>query len=152
MFLFELKNEAAVRQGSFSAEPVELETHSQWFNRKVADEDCVILIAEDNGRRIGEIRFDVDRKTGVAEVDIAVVPKCRAKGYGVRTMQMGCNYAFEKLHIKAENEISIKMCTRAGFSSCGYIDYRAQKAVQMVLKRGDYSDGKDKDSGRFRYS
>ena len=107
----------------------------------MADNDSVILIAEDKGKKIGQIRFDINRKADIAEVDIAIIPMCRGKGYGVKLLKMGCKYAFERLHIKRviahikpENEISVITFSNAGFLNCGYVDYKAQKCVEMVLE------------------
>lgn len=141
MFLFDLRNDIAVRQSAFNTEPVDLETHRQWFNKKMTDKDTVILIAEDNGNKIGQIRFDINRKADVAEVDIAIIPVCRGKGSGVNLLKMGCKYAFKKLHIKKivahiklENEISVKTFSKVGFLNLGHVDYKVQKCIEMVLK------------------
>lgn len=141
MFLFNLRNDVIARQSAFNTEPIDLDTHRQWFNRKLTDENTVILIFENNEDKVGQIRFDIDRKLNVAEVDIAIIRVCRGKGYGVELLKMGCKYAFEKLrikkivaHIKAENAISVKTFSKVGFLNCGYVDYKNQKSVEMVLK------------------
>ena len=141
VFLLDLRNDVVVGQSAFNADPVDLETHRRWFNKKIVDKNAIILIIEDNDNRIGQIRFDIDKKSNVAEADIAIMPAYRRKGYGVKTLKIGCKYAFEKLHIekiiahiKPENEISIKTFAKAGFLNCGYVDHKTQKCVEMVLK------------------
>ena len=141
MFLFELRNDIVVKQSAFNTKLIDLETHRQWFSRKLTDGDTTILIAENNSDKIGQIRFDIDRKTGVAEVDIAVMAACRGKGYGAKILKMGCKYVLKKLHIKKiiahikpRNEISVKTFSTTGFSNCGCVDYKAQKCIEMLLE------------------
>lgn len=142
MFLFSLRNETVVRKSAFDTDPVDLRTHRQWFNRKLTGEDTIILIAENDGDKIGQIRFDIDSKIDTAEVDIAVIQKYRGKGLGTKFLKMACDYAFEKLHmkkivayIKFENEISVKSFSKAGFKNCGFANYKGHKCVKMALEK-----------------
>ena len=115
MFLFNLRNDIVTRQSAFKRESVDLEMHTRWFNRKIINKNAIILIAKDNDNKVGQIRFDIDRKASVAEVDIAIATAYKGKGNGVKFLKMGCRYVFEKLHIgeiiahiKPKNEISVK--------------------------------------------
>jgi UDP-2,4-diacetamido-2,4,6-trideoxy-beta-L-altropyranose hydrolase len=140
-FLFNLRNDAAVRESAFNSKPIDKETHKQWFNKKLLDKNAIIFIAENNGLKVGQIRFDIDKIKCKAEVDIAIAPKYRAKGYGVKLLTSGCKFIFKKTskckkivaYIKPENEISIRIFSKAGFQNCGCVNHNRIKCVEMVF-------------------
>ena len=140
--LLDLRNEPFVRQSAFNTKIIGIKTHRKWFKEKLSQKNSsVILIAENNGERIGQIRFDVDSKTNSVEIDIAIVSIHRGKRFGLKLLKVGCKYAFKKLHvskiiahIKAENIISFKTFLKAGFLSSGYINnYKSCNCIEMLL-------------------
>ena len=141
MFIYNLRNDPTVVESSFTSERISLETHTQWFNSKINSTDCLILIAEYKGRRIGQIRFDLDERIENAEVSIAILPKYRQKGLGVKILKLGCYYAFEMLSIKKylafikiDNDVSVKAFSKAGFSKKGYSVKSGCNSIEMVLE------------------
>ena len=76
-FLFDLRNDEKMRQFAFNTEKVELETHQHWFERTLANENALLFIAEENGEKIGQIRFDFEPETIRAYVDAALISSFR---------------------------------------------------------------------------
>ena len=79
--LLEWANDPEVREQAFAPRSISPETHRAWFQKKLADPHCVLLIAEDvHGLPIGQVRFDCDANEAV--VDISVDPALRGRGVG----------------------------------------------------------------------
>jgi len=78
--LFEWANDNEIRKMALSNEPIEWESHTNWFKNKLSDPNCIIYIAtNDQGQPIGQLRFDI---IGVeAEIDVHTKPSLRSKGF-----------------------------------------------------------------------
>ena len=75
------RNDARVRAASFIGGRVDLETHRRWLERKIASDDCQLLIAETtDGRPIGQTRFDRERDESNAVISISIAPNFRGRG------------------------------------------------------------------------
>lgn len=139
--VWEWANEPAVRAASFHSQPIAWEQHRQWFAGKLADNGCRLLIAEQAGLAVGQIRFD-SIAPGEAEVDVSVNSGRRGKGYGAAIIRSGAAYVFEgdavtTLHawIKADNAASIRAFCHAGFEYIGEADRHGHRARHYVLQR-----------------
>lgn len=139
-FVFLLRNEEAVRLASFESQYIDLDTHREWFEKKITSNDCVIFIAEIDAIPIGQVRFDVvDEKT--AEVNFAVSENFRGKGYGKEMLKESSLQFFDdfpaiqSIHafIKTDNISSIKSFERAGYIHIGEITKKSCKCKQMLL-------------------
>lgn len=74
-------NDPEVRQNAFSSESISPETHHAWFQGKLADPDCLLLIGEDQcGLPVGQVRFDC--RASEAVVDISIDSALRGRGLG----------------------------------------------------------------------
>ncbi|MFX1282091.1 MAG: GNAT family N-acetyltransferase [Promethearchaeota archaeon] len=141
LFLFNLRNDPIVRESSFDTGKIKLETHTQWFNNKLKTKDCIILIAEYEAQRIGQIRFDINETVNTAEISISILPEFRGKGLGVNILKLACDYAFKKLlikeifaFIKKRNLISLKAFSKVGFSTKGYSKHKGINCLEMNLE------------------
>jgi RimJ/RimL family protein N-acetyltransferase len=140
LFLLSLKNEPVVRKASFCQGPVALETHEAWFKGKLESKDSIILVAEEKGERIGQVRFDVGND-GTAEIDISIVPVYRGKGNGSELLKEACAYAFSGAgieaivaHIKPENRASVRVFEKAGFEVTGTTEFKGHACIEMIKK------------------
>lgn len=140
LFLYRLRNLPSVRRWSFNNKLLKLGSHKQWFCKKLADPNVFMLIAEESGRKIAQIRFDFNPRTRTAEVGIAVKPFFRGKGKGSFILQTGCRYALSrykvkkiKAHIKKKNSASLRLFTRAGFQNLGVRYFKGHPCVEMIL-------------------
>ncbi|MDO8564872.1 MAG: GNAT family N-acetyltransferase [bacterium] len=138
-FLYELRNEKAVKSASFSTEAFSFASHRQWFRKKLADRNSLIYIAKAGGASVGQVRFDARGKS--AEVSVAVGDAHRGLGYGSRMVRSASKRFFseysgaKKIHayIKPENEASKKVFGKAGFRLAGSKTVKGTKCIDMVL-------------------
>jgi len=141
-FLWDLRNQPSVRANFFNDDVVAWEAHSKWFKEKIVDKNCLLLIAEHDGARVGQVRFDVKAGESSAEVSMAVSEARRGQGYGTAMLKSACPQAFAELgvtklvaHIKPDNNASLAAFGKAGFALKGQVDYQARVCLEMVLEK-----------------
>lgn len=121
-FLWELRNESAVRQVSLNTKPIPLGEHKEWFSSKMSSDKCFIFIViEDRRRRpIGQVRLDA-LSPRAAEISIALVKSERGKGLGLGAIRLALDEAKKRgfkevtARIKDFNDNSLKAFTSAKF-------------------------------------
>jgi RimJ/RimL family protein N-acetyltransferase len=102
---------------------VNRDTHLAWFPKAVVDEQRAIFIAEEDGRKIGMIRFDRDERAWTVSINLA--PDQRGKGYGDRILSAGINAIGSPpliAEIKDDNIASIRLFERCGFRRISHED------------------------------
>ncbi len=118
---FRWANDSAVRQNSYTSEPIPLESHKAWFERKVSSHDSFLYILEHGGEPAGQIRFDI--RDGVAHIGFSIDEAWRGCGlgthllrYGTEMFQQDASEAYP-VHgaVKVENIPSLKAFAAAGF-------------------------------------
>ncbi len=145
--LLEWANDPAVRRHAFSPEPINPETHHEWFHKKLADPDCLLLIGEDEyGLPIGQVRFDCHDNQAL--IDISVDRALRGRSLGQKLLRSALEVLRLEGHdepvvgeVLAANETSRHMFLRLGFrpsaSSSGggggfASYYRAERPRQLA--------------------
>lgn len=73
-------NDPEVRAASFGTDPIPLDHHLRWFERRLADPTCRILVAEDGGGPWGQVRFEQVGPDGEATVGVSVADTVRGQG------------------------------------------------------------------------
>lgn len=118
------RNHPTTRANSFSTEEIEPDTHRAWFQKKLEDENCLFLMAEDQGEPVGQIRFDLDGLNAV--ISVAVDPARVNRGIGTVLTRLGCRAMIEKWPgakavalVKPDNPASAAMFAKAGFTPDG---------------------------------
>jgi len=138
--LWQLRNDPVVRQMSFSSEPIPLETHMEWFRRKLAGHDTRILILEDEqGRFLGQVRFDGLPST--VEISLALTAAARGKGLSAVAIQQAVRF-LEKhgirpsisAYVKDHNVASRRAFECAGFRLVGSISRNSEVAQQFIFQ------------------
>jgi RimJ/RimL family protein N-acetyltransferase len=116
-----LRNDPATRRASFSSAEVSAEEHHAWFSRKLEDPDCALLIVEEDGWAVGQVRLDRSRRH-TAEISIGLAPDARGRGVGREALRIAVSQASELLGvsavralIKRDNAPSLAAFTAAGF-------------------------------------
>jgi RimJ/RimL family protein N-acetyltransferase len=119
------RNDPATRASSFQQDEVSPETHKLWFTRKMDDPACVILIAEEEGQAVGQVRLD-RVQPDVAELHIAVAPEARGRGIARQILTLTALDAELLLgvtqlraRVKGTNEVSLRAFRAAGFREVG---------------------------------
>lgn len=114
------RNDKTTRKYSFNTEFIPYEKHKAWFENVLRNRN--ILMIEKDGSTVGVIRFDINSKDQIAEININIAPEKRRKGLGLLGIRSACKYAFKHLSvreiiakIKKENVPSVKVFSRAGF-------------------------------------
>jgi len=140
--LWEWANDPEVRAVSFSSESIPWEEHLRWFNAKLGNSGCLLLIAEDSaGVPIGQVRFDVVRKNE-AVISVSVDRENRGKGFGSTIIRL----ASQKLcdlteinvihaYIKQNNEASFRAFMKAGYKESGVTMISGHQAVHLVFQK-----------------
>lgn len=120
--LLDWRNHPSVRAQSFNPAPIAFDGHKAWFEGKLKDEACLLLIAEDEtGAAVGQVRFDRDKRTAI--VSVAVAPDMTGRGIGTAMMRLAC-VAMNKewpgtcalAQVKTDNPASASMFRKAGFT------------------------------------
>ncbi|GAB4029808.1 GNAT family N-acetyltransferase [Spirosoma jeollabukense] len=127
---FDWANDPDTRRQSFTSAPISLETHTTWFNRKLADPDALLLIFEnETGKAVGQVRFE---RTPVADmpdevvIGVSVDASQRGQGLASQLIAQGCAVCRKRwgevtihAYIKPENQASVHAFERAGFRLSG---------------------------------
>ena len=130
------RNAPETRANSFSSEEIPLETHRAWFQNKLKDDDCLFLIAEENGEPAGQIRFDRDGDRAV--VSVSVSPAMKNRGIGTTMTRLGCSALQAQWPdvtavalVKPDNPASAAM-----FAKCGFIEAETDTGDHLTLTWG----------------
>jgi RimJ/RimL family protein N-acetyltransferase len=122
------RNEVSTRAGSFSSEEISRDEHSRWFARKLADSNCKLLIVEEDGRPVGQVRLD-RVEADKAEISIGLAPDARGRGVGREALRCAVLEAPRRLgvttvtaFVKHNNAASLAAFTAAGFRVIGESD------------------------------
>ena len=100
--------------------PVDRNEHLAWFPNAIASDRHMIFIAEEDGRKLGMVRFD--RTDGAWVVSINLAAAERSKGYGGQILRAGMAALgpYPLLaEIRTDNLRSIRVFERCGFRLVG---------------------------------
>ena len=140
--LWEWANEPDVRASAFSQQAIGWEEHSAWFQARLADEACMILIGEvADGRPIGQVRIN-QKPNREAEIDLSVARDFRGAGYGSLLLETALQEVFDscritKVHafIRPENLASARAFEKAGFLRLGEMQVKGNPALHYCRER-----------------
>ena len=99
---------------------------------------------------MGQVRLDCNENS--AEINIAILPDYRGRGYAVFAIKESCVMIFDEFpgldvvfaHIQENNMASQKSFFGAGFKSRGNTLYKNNKCVEFALTREDLKRGLSK--------
>ncbi len=146
--IWQWANEASTRQASFQSNPIPWEDHVQWFQQKLADEQCEFWLAIDaHDCPIGQVRFD-PISIEVSQISLSIDSDYRNQGFGVEILKMAIHQIFRNSKIlsisawiKPENLASIRTFEMVQFSKIGTeynnghpaLHYQFKKSVEAPL-------------------
>jgi hypothetical protein len=108
-------NDTEVRKQSFNRGQVLLDSHQKWFQQKLHDENCLLLVMEMDCIPVGQIRFDF--KGGVAHIDYSLDKKARGKNWGKILLNKGENkHITFHADVKQQNPSSAMVFIKQGFT------------------------------------
>jgi UDP-2,4-diacetamido-2,4,6-trideoxy-beta-L-altropyranose hydrolase len=117
---YEWAADKTIRAFSFNQNPILFEEHSNWFLKKVDQNECAYYIAEIENIPIGSIRFDI--RDNQATISYLLDSGFHNKGLGSVLLKKGVEkfageYAISEIigYVMPENIASVKAFERLGF-------------------------------------
>ncbi len=119
-------NDPLVRSQSFNSQLVEFNDHKNWFEKKLVNINCLMLIFFiDNNENIGQIRIEKEDLNS-AIIGISIDSDYRGRGFSTNMLKLATNHFFESnpnftinAFIKNENINSKFSFENAGFKFYG---------------------------------
>ena len=91
---FDWANDPLVREQSYKSKFINFETHSQWFENKLNDSLCLMLIFINHQNIIiGQLRIQKTSNNN-SLIGISIGSNHRGNGYSKEMLQIGANYFF----------------------------------------------------------
>jgi len=149
-FIWESANDPVVRAVSFSSDEISWEVHKKWFEKKLAEQSTLLLIAENKQKeKIGQLRFE--KKTEGYVISVSLVEKFRGKGLGSLLIQLGSEKLFRTFpsadrinaYIKPENVSSVRSFEKAGYKDAGFATINEKNDAVLMVKRNTDSTMSD---------
>lgn len=139
---FDWANDSIVREQSFNSNRIDFENHKKWFESKLNDDSCMLLIFSDyEDLNIGQIRIQKEDENE-AIIGISIAAEFRGKGYAKDMLQMASDYFFEsnpnciiKAFVKERNLSSKSSFEKAGFELQNIINYENFDSFHYIKKR-----------------
>ena len=100
------------------------ETHRQWLERRLGAPDVILLIAEENGLPVGQVRLEL--RNGAYEVDIFVIAEARGRGVAAAAFEEALQRLWDRSPeararalVGSANAASEHLFERLGFNRTG---------------------------------
>lgn len=120
---YEWSSDKEIRKFFLNPNPVSLESHRNWFLRKIQEPNCLYLIGIIDGIQFGSIRFDsIDNYVIVSFV---IDSKFQSRGLGTIIVKAGMemlvneqffNFEFFKAEVHENNIASLKIFKKLGYT------------------------------------
>ena len=137
--LWEWRNDALVRENSFTSEPIGWTDHQRWLADRLASRDTVIYVIEDAFGPVAQVRYE--RRGPEAEVGISVAAAARGRGYGraalTETLPGACaTLGVDRVIalVKADNVPSQRAFETAGFTPAGTVVERGVRCRKYLYR------------------
>ncbi|WP_051226922.1 GNAT family N-acetyltransferase [Butyrivibrio sp. MC2013] len=118
--LYDWRNDEDTRRFSFNKEPIRYEDHLKWLEKKLGQDDCLILIFSDNEGDAGQVRYDIC--DGIALMSYSIDKDRRGRGYAGIMLEMAATLLRRKygdVTVKAEvlpgNAASVRVFQKLGY-------------------------------------
>jgi UDP-2,4-diacetamido-2,4,6-trideoxy-beta-L-altropyranose hydrolase len=142
--LWEWVNEPEMRASAFSTGSIPWVNHVAWFERKLHDPNCRILIGVNEAEKaFGQVRFDWN-EAGEAEVDVSLDESERGSGLGRQLLDAAAKRMFressvQRVHayVKPDNVKSLRVFEKASFKNLGVDTVRGHQAIHFARAKVD---------------
>jgi UDP-2,4-diacetamido-2,4,6-trideoxy-beta-L-altropyranose hydrolase len=123
--LYRLSNEKLVRSNSIHPEDIIYEDHVNWLHKVLSDEKYLILVVEEEGFFVGQVKFKIDNTNAI--ISLSLNASHRGKGTGSMIISDSVEYLINMrkemsdiiAYIKNVNIASIRSFEKAGFVNMG---------------------------------
>lgn len=134
-------NDPLVRTQSFNSNIVEFDEHKKWFENKLIDKNCFMIIFYlENEENVGQVRIEKGNDRN-AIIGISIGSQYRGKGFSTYMLKAASNYFFESnpnyfinAFIKKENHNSKYSFENAGFEFIGLEVQNNINCLHYLLK------------------
>ncbi|MFT3909285.1 MAG: GNAT family N-acetyltransferase [Ferruginibacter sp.] len=142
---FTWANDALVRKQSFQTAAIKLEDHQQWFLKKIADKNCIMLVFENDAKDpVGQVRIEKQVHASGFVIGISVDENSRNKGFASKMISDASDHFFsifpsEKIYayIKKDNPGSIKAFEKAGYSFFNEMNIEGAASVSYTKTKSE---------------
>ena len=138
-------NDRVVRTQSFNSKYVEFSNHKKWFENKLKDENCLMLIFYTENNIIGQVRIEKEDNQ-YAVIGISIGSSFRGKGFSTNMLRLALDYFFKSnpnfvinAFIKKQNLNSIFSFENVGFE---FNNITIQKKISCLHYRLKYENWK----------
>jgi UDP-2,4-diacetamido-2,4,6-trideoxy-beta-L-altropyranose hydrolase len=137
--IFAWANDGEARSASFSPNSISVYEHERWFEQKLHETDCILLICMNNkGQAFGTVRFDIQEEDALISINLD--RNARGKGLAGLTIIRTLIELFKRRRIskvnafiKPQNLRSIRAFERAGFARIGLEQVKGSNAWHYAL-------------------
>jgi UDP-2,4-diacetamido-2,4,6-trideoxy-beta-L-altropyranose hydrolase len=138
MTLFQWANEPELRRQSYHNGAINIEDHERWFNRKLADPNCIIFMFEFKKMPLGMVRFDLQQETTLS---YSIAKEFRAKGLGRLLIEEALKKLAQQVKkpskivgfVKRSNEASNRIFSTMGFQRYETDSYPESYKYELIL-------------------
>jgi len=134
--LWQWVNDPVVRGMSLTGlDHIPWETHVEWFEGKLAEENCLLLVAIDaDDVPIGQARFDIEGR--VATISISIARDSRGKGRGTSLIRIALARLFTQTDVR---EVIAQIrphnkASRGAFEHCGFVDCGPRRVGEVEIR------------------
>lgn len=135
-------NDKTVRQQSYNSGLIDFENHSKWFNAKVKDKSCLMLVFQTlNKINIGQVRIQKEEEAK-SIISISIDAEYRGKGYASEMLRKASDYFLElnpdfiiEAFIKNDNVNSKYAFEKAGFEFISMINYQGFDSFHYIKNK-----------------
>jgi RimJ/RimL family protein N-acetyltransferase len=122
--LYAWRNDPATRESSFQTAVIDIDSHRQWFARKLSERDRTrIWILTESGDPAGQVRYD--RDSDVAELSFSIDLRFRGRGLGTEILRLSAPRACLELLVKRLRAV-VKPDNRASIAAFGHAGFRRE--------------------------
>ncbi len=114
----------SLRNKRLTRSTIPYETHRQWLERRLAAPDVILLIAEERGLPVGQVRLEA--RDDAHEVDIFVIAEARGRGIAAAAIEDALGRLWHRdadakarALVRRDNTASARLFERLGFSRVG---------------------------------
>lgn len=127
-----------VRAQSYQSKPIVFEEHETWFKKKLEDKNCTMIIFQDDGKEVGQIRFEKLNGNEFV-IGVSIGKEFRGKGYAKEILVLGSDHFINEnpdrrihAYIKEENLRSKYAFEKAGFKFVQMVNYEGFKSFHYI--------------------
>lgn len=126
--IFDLSNQESVRKNSMQQNQIKWHEHCAWFERAIASNDLIFLIAETSaGELIGQVRFNIQHGENIVSISLNEAFRGQKLGQTIlRAAMREANLPHFVAWVRAENLASLRL-----FLALGYVEIHTENETNL---------------------